>query len=141
MTIKVITNINEENYKDIKLFWDINKVQGIGNLELLNSKNGGFQTFHLYEKQGIKYENIHQLHWYSNYLVSYTNYPGFSNEEEYLLYKSLCFALGKENVLFYKSFSDAYMSSPTKKYLQNVNISPPTPNLFLCYKYRTGVKI
>jgi hypothetical protein len=143
MTIKIIGKLTRENYEDTISFWNTNKVSGMGNLQILNSRNGGFQTYSVDSNNKIIFKSIHQLHWYSHYLVTFTTCPGFSEEEEFLLFKSLCFSIGRDRVLYYESFSSAYLCSPKINYIEDVNKSPCVPNAFngFCYNYRTHIKI
>lgn len=55
-----------------------------------------------------------ELRWNSKkYLVSYCNIPAFLVEEELLLFKTMQFILGKENVTYYTSYGEAKMASPS----------------------------
>jgi hypothetical protein len=66
-------------------------------------------------------------------LVNYCNIPSFTLDEEILLFKTMRFVLGKENVDYFDTFGDAKKDSPSiiENYLfkkspkRTISCSPP----------------
>lgn len=113
MTIKVTLNlINKEDIEKILYYYNELKTNNDEYLDTIICKEGGFQLLP-YNKNNLFKYNSKQLRWNNKYLVSYSNYNQFNKEEENLLFKVLRLVLGKENVLFYNSYSDALLSSPS----------------------------
>jgi len=122
MTIKTVLNfISKEEIENICNYYNIIKPPFWGSLNTVLCKEGGFQiipnkTINNNQFMG-KYlqENSKnkQLRWNKKYLVNYCNIPPFHKEEEELLYKSMQFVLGKENVSNYDSYGSAVLDSPS----------------------------
>ena len=62
----------------------------------------------------IEKRRARELRWnQKKYLVGYCNIPTFTIEEEILLFKTMSFVLGKENVAYYDTYGDAKKESPS----------------------------
>ena len=119
MPIKVAKHkITQNEIKDIIEFYNANKPQSETTLQYFSCKEGGFRLVPIGSRDTYRTTNLHkQLRWYRNVLVSYYNYPGFSEEEEQLLFQAMSITLGPQNVKHYKAFSIAITSSPSIKIL------------------------
>lgn len=138
MTIKLIlNNISKEEIENIIEYYNTIKPPNFGKLDTFVCKEGGFQIKpNLVTNNNLFIGNFleenkknRQLRFNRRYLVSYCNIPSFYKEEEYLLYKSMQFVLGKENISYYESYSSALLDSPNIKIknsplLQNKKCSP-----------------
>jgi hypothetical protein len=60
-----------------------------------------------------KNQCVKKLKWHKNILVTYVDYPGFTSEEEELLYVAMIYVLGDKYVERFDSYSNALMSSPS----------------------------
>ena len=130
MTIKIAipsTSIKEAEIEDILFHYNAMKPSNFGNLERLICREGGFKTipnaantvpvihknpvmnqFEMEQRRG------RELRWnQKKYLVGYCNIPTFTIEEEILLFKTMSFVLGKENVAYYDTYGDAKKESPS----------------------------
>ena len=99
-------------------------------LEVLQCAEGAFKIF---IKTGESYKVLtyvnylyNLMRWNRSTLVSFYNYPAFSNEEEQLLFLSMRQIYGKENVIYYPTYGHALASSPStnKSMLQQLIILP-----------------
>jgi len=129
MTIKVLLNsISKEEIENIIQYYNTIKPNHFGKLNTVLCKEGGFQILpntivnNDFTNKFMNSNNKNrQLRWNRKYLVSYCNIPCFHKDEENLLYKSLQFILGKENIVYYDSYSSAVLDSPSVK----IKNSPP----------------
>lgn len=123
MPIKVLINhIKKEDILAILDYYNTTKQSGEPNLGVLPCKEGGFKldidinTFiQKYKKYGGNIPPIKQIRFHNNILVSYYNFPGFSDSEEWRLYLAIVYSIGRENVKWYNSYSGAIISSPNIK--------------------------
>jgi len=130
MTIKIaLSSVSKQDIADILIHYNNIKPQNSGFLEDLVCKEGGFRIAPQECKTSLNKsdpvamhfctrnnERARELRWNSKkYLVSYFNRPGFSKEEEILLFKVMRFVLGKENVSYYETYGDAKTDSPSIK--------------------------
>lgn len=100
MQIKVLVDIIEyEDLQKILEYYNSNKSIDEEPLEVLDRCEGGFKIAIPYMKDIMCDENrkIKQLRWSKGYLVS--QYINFTEKEQILLYDSLVYALGNENVI------------------------------------------
>jgi hypothetical protein len=104
-------------------------------IELLHGTEGGFkirvENLTAYYLQSYVEYTYKQMRWKKNVLISFYNYPGFSLEEETLLFQSMRQIYGKENVLYFPSYGHALANSPstTATISQYIKISPKPMNL------------
>ena len=101
MQIKVLVDIIEyEDLQKILDYYNSNKSINEEPLELLDRSEGGFKIGIPYMKDIMCDANrkIKQLRWSKKYLVPQT-YINFTEKEQDLLYNSLVYALGNENVI------------------------------------------
>jgi hypothetical protein len=130
MTIKTAISsisISESDIEDIIFHFNTMKPSNFGILEKLICREGGFKivppeaktvpelhknpVMNQYE---IEKRRARELRWNSGkYLVNYCNIPGFLIEEEILLFKTMRFVLGKENVEYFDTYGDAKQNSPS----------------------------
>lgn len=138
MPIKVaVRRITSEELKEILRYYNNNRLcpEKDAPLELLPCREGGFQIANRELQIKWFHHRIKQLRWNYNILVTYHNHLSFSKEEERLLYGAMRHVLGRENVQWYHSYSDAITSSPNFHVLQktptkiqiNLRRSPGTP--------------
>ena len=130
MTIKIAipsTSIKEVEIEDILFHYNTMKPSNFGNLERLICREGGFRIVPLeantvpelhknpfINQFEMEKRRARELRWnQKKYLVSYCNIPTFTVEEEILLFKTMSFVLGKENVAYYDTFGDAKKESPS----------------------------
>ena len=130
MTIKIAipsTSIKEVEIEDILFHYNTMKPSNFGNLEKLICREGGFKitpkeantspVFHknpVMNQFEIEKRRARELRWnQKKYLVGYCNIPTFTIEEEILLFKTMSFVLGKENVAYYDTYGDAKKESPS----------------------------
>jgi hypothetical protein len=150
MTIKIAipsTSITEREIEDILFHYNTMKPRNFDTLERGICREGGFKitpsdanTVPEIHKNPVMNQlefekrRARELRWnQQKYLVSYCNIPAFKVEEEILLFKTMSFVLGKENVTYYDTFGDAKMESPSilEHYLHKkspkraTNCSPP----------------
>ena len=62
--------------------------------------------------QGSFNDQVRQMQWKNNVLVSYYNYHCLKETEELLLYQSMQAVFGPSNVTYYPSVSDIFQHSP-----------------------------
>jgi hypothetical protein len=101
MQIKVLVDIIEyEDLQKILDYYNSNKSIDEEPLEVLDRCEGGFKIAIPYMKDIMCDMNrkIKQLRWSKKYLVPET-YINFTEKEQILLYDSLVYALGNENVI------------------------------------------
>ena len=101
MRIRVLVDIIEyEDLQKILDYYNSNKSIEDGPLEHLDRCEGGFQIVIPYMSDIICDANkkIKQLRWNKGYLDPY-RYINFTEKEQKLLYESLVYALGNNNVL------------------------------------------
>jgi len=131
MTIKTILNtISKEEIENICNYYNTIKPPFLGSLDAVLCKEGGFQIIPNTAINNSRFigkflqenDKNRQLRWNKKYLVNYCNIPPFHKQEEELLYKSMQFVLGKENVSNYDSYSSAVLDSPSIR----IKISPPS---------------
>ena len=148
MTIKIaLSSVSEGEIEDIIFHYNTMKPLHFGVLERLICREGGFKItppeantvpeIHknpVMNQFEIEKRKARELRWnQQKYLVGYCNIASFSREEEILLFKTMQFVLGKENVEYYQTYGEAKMTSPTlvENYLlkrspkRNINVSPP----------------
>ena len=128
MTIKIaLPSISHKEIDDIIFHYNAMKPNDFGLLENLICREGGFkiapqETKTVPQKHNNPFMNQYEiekrrnreLRWNSKkYLVSYCNIPAFLEKEEVLLFKTMQFILGKENVTYYTSYGEAKMASPS----------------------------
>jgi hypothetical protein len=139
MTIKTVLNtISEQEIENIIDYYNNIKPPKFGLLDIVLCKEGGFQIINNAITNNNKFigyfikenDKNRQLRWNKKYLVNYCNIPPFHKEEEELLYKSMQFVLGKENVSNYDSYGSAVLDSPS---IRTKN-SPPSSQKI--YNYR-----
>jgi hypothetical protein len=151
MTIKIAipsTSITEREIEDILFHYNTMKPRNFDTLERAICKEGGFKitpadanTVPEIHKNPVMNQlefekrRARELRWnQQRYLVSYCNIPAFKVEEEILLFKTMSFVLGKENVAYYDTFGDAKKESPSivenflikKSPKRTITCSPPT---------------
>ncbi len=128
MTIKIaVPSITQKEIDDIIFHYNAMKPPDFGLLENLICREGGFKIAPKEAAMALPQHNNpfmnqyelekrrnRELRWNSKrYLVSYCNIPAFLVEEELLLFKTMQFILGKENVSYYTSYGEAKMASPS----------------------------
>jgi hypothetical protein len=123
------------------------KPKQFGNLERAICREGGFRIIPIESTTApeihknpfinqfeIEKRRARELRWnQQKYLVNYCNIPSFTLDEEILLFKTMSFVLGKENVAYYDTFGDAKKDSPSiiENYLikkspkRSIAYSPP----------------
>jgi hypothetical protein len=119
MPIKVLVKkISKPEIQEILDYYNHLKLPGEPALGYLSCSEGGFKLdlsmndyIKHYKRYGGRNPPMKQIRWNNNLLVSYYNYPAFSAEEENRLYLAMIHVLGKEKIRFYKTFSDAIISS------------------------------
>ena len=149
MTIKTtVSFISDSELEDILFHYNAMKPVNFGVLEKLKCREGGFKIIPLeagtapeihknpvMNQYEIEKRKTRELRWNAGkYLVNYCNIPAFSKEEEILLFKTMQFILGKNNVEYYETYGDAKKDSPSivenflvqKGPIQNFAYSPPT---------------
>lgn len=154
MTIKTAipsTSISNKELEDILFHYNSMKPIDTGILEILLCREGGFKIIsplkhtpyenhnnHYMNQIAIEQRKDHELRWnQKKYLVGYCNIPTFSQEEEMLLFKTMRFVLGKENVEYYDTYGDAKKESPSilenllikRSPKRTLSCSPPTSKL------------
>ena len=153
MTIKIaVPSVSQKEIDDIIFHYNAMKPPDFGLLENLICREGGFKiapkeattalpqhTNPFMNQYELEKRRNRELRWNSKkYLVSYCNIPAFLVEEEMLLFKTMQFILGKENVTYYTSYGEAKMASPSvleamlsgrspKRNAAVVAYSPPQP--------------
>jgi hypothetical protein len=148
MTIKIaLSSISEAEIEEILFHYNAMKPTHFGVLERLICYEGGFRiippenavpapqhTLPIMNQLEIEKRRAREIRWnQQKYLVPYSNIPNFLYEEEILLFKTMQFVLGKENVEYYSSYGEAKMTSPSlaENYLlkrspkRNIQVSPP----------------
>lgn len=148
MTIKIaLPSISEAEIEEIIFHYNTMKPAHFGVLERLICYEGGFRiippesavpapqhTLPIMNQLEIEKRRAREIRWnQQKYLVPYSNIPNFLYEEEILLFKTMQFVLGKENVEYYQTYGEAKMTSPTlvENYLlkrspkRQVKNSPP----------------
>jgi len=151
MTIKTTipsTSISEAEIEDILFHYNTMKPIKFGTLEKLICREGGYRIIPFeantvpelhknpfMNQLEIEKRRARELRWnQKKYLVGYCNIPTFTVEEEILLFKTMRFVLGKENVAYFETFGDAKKDSPSivenllvpKGPMQFLTYSPPT---------------
>lgn len=104
MPITVRNSLTDEDIRNVIQYFNSNASRKQF-LEVMSDRKG----FYFIDRHGKK----RSVFWKGRLLVNYFNIPGFEDNEEYILYKSLCFVLGENNVHYYASLSCALAHSPT----------------------------
>ena len=134
MPIKITTTdfITEMNMKDVVSYYntymkmtcnDMNSV-----IELIEYKNGTKINYGFCIKS-TEHKNIYinyeykYMRWENKTLVALINYPSFSHEDEYILYKIMRFTIGKEQVTYYSSYEQTLLANISVKPDETISIS------------------
>lgn len=124
MPIKITSTdfITEKNMKAIVMYYnlylkqtgkDTTSVIELAEYDINSITNYGFRIKLQKPLPTYVEGNYKQVRWKNKNLASVFNYPAFSQEEEFLLYRIMRFVLGKENVSYYCSFEQAIVNSPS----------------------------
>jgi hypothetical protein len=102
MPIKVLVkSIDSDKIQQILDYYNENKPEEAEPLERLDRCEDGFQIklSYMKEQMGDINKKIKQVRWNKGYLLS-KGYISFKNDEEMLLYESLVYVLGSNNVIY-----------------------------------------
>jgi len=134
MPIKVSTVelITKDSMYDVASYYNSIRIKGYEAIEMIEYKNNsrinyGFRIASTEPNRNYSNGTYKYMRWQMKTLTSIYNYPPFSVEEEFLLFKVIRFVLGKDEVFYFRTYDQAIKNSPCFNHVAFSNLFSKSP--------------
>jgi len=134
MPIKVSTVelITKDSMYDVASYYNLMRIKGYEAIEMVEYKNNsrinyGFRIASTEPNRNYSNGTYKYMRWQMKTLTSIYNYPPFSVEEEFLLFKVIRFVLGKDEVFYFRTYDQAIKNSPCFNHVSFSNLLSKSP--------------